>query len=301
MSSQRPPTWLVVSAFAAVYIIWGSTYLGIRLAIDSIPPLLMAGARSLIAGLVLYVTMRWRGAARPAPIHWRNASIIGMALLLIGNGGVSWAQQTVPTAVAALMVAGTPLWINLMDWLRPAGKRPFPGVFVGMIVGFAGVAMIAFSKGPSGSSVVDPIGAAMLLLASFSWAAGSIFSRHAQQPSNPLLTVGMQMIMGGVQLLLVGALAGELTDFRLSAVTATSAWAFVYLTFLGSLIGFTAYVWLLQVSTPARVSTYAYVNPFIAVLLGQLVLHERLPPSTLFAGGLIIAAVVLITMAGARR
>jgi drug/metabolite transporter (DMT)-like permease len=297
----RPALWLVLTAFAAVYLIWGSTYLGIRLAIDSMPPLLMAGARFLIAGLILYCLMRFRGEARPAAIHWRNATIIGAALLLAGNGGVSWAQQTVPSSIAALMVAATPLWINLMDWLRPHGKRPPSGVFVGILLGFIGVTLIALGKSPGGQNVIDPLGAAMLLAAPFCWAGGSIFSRHALQPSNPLLTIGMQMMAGGILLLIAGAITGELPHFQLSRITATSAWAFVYLTLIGSLVGFTAYVWLLQVSTPARVSTYAYVNPFIAVLLGHLVLHERLPSLVLFAGALIIAAVVVITSAGSRK
>jgi drug/metabolite transporter (DMT)-like permease len=297
----RPALWLVLTAFAAVYLIWGSTYLGIRLAIDSMPPLLMAGARFLIAGLILYALMHFRGEERPAAVHWRNATIIGAALLLAGNGGVSWAQQTVPSSIAALMVAATPLWINLLDWLRPRGKRPRAGVFVGILLGFMGVTLIALGKSPGGQSVIDPLGAAMLLAAPFCWAGGSIFSRHAQQPSNPLLAIGMQMIAGGILLLIAGAITGELPHFQFSRITATSAWAFVYLTLIGSLVGFTAYVWLLQVSTPARVSTYAYVNPFIAVSLGHLVLHERLPSLVLFAGALIIAAVVVITSAGSRK
>jgi drug/metabolite transporter (DMT)-like permease len=164
-----------------------------------------------------------------------------------------------------------------------------------------GVTLIALGKSPGGQSVIDPLGAAMLLAAPFCWAGGSIFSRHAQQPSNPLLAIGMQMIAGGILLLMAGAITGELPHFQLSRITSTSAWAFVYLTLIGSLVGFTAYVWLLQVSTPARVSTYAYVNPFIAVLLGHLVLHERPPSLVLFAGALIIAAVVVITSAGSRK
>jgi drug/metabolite transporter (DMT)-like permease len=255
----------------------------------------------LVAGLILYGVMRWRGIPRPKVAHWRDAAIIGAALLLVGNGGVSWAQQTVPSSIAALMVAAVPLWMLLMDWLRPQGRRPGAATFVGLVLGFTGVALIVLGKDAGGASVIDPLGAFLLLLAALCWAGGSIFSRHAAKPENPLLTVGMQMIAGGLLLLLAGVITGELPRFHPSLITATSWWAFFYLTFIGSLVGFTAYVWLLQVSTPARVSTYAYVNPFIAVLLGRLVLDEPLPRMVILAGSLILGAVVLITLRTAKR
>ncbi len=296
-----PPTWLVLSAFAAVYVIWGSTYFAIHLAVQTMPPLLMAGARFLIAGVVLYAIMRRRGAVRPDPIHWRDASIIGALLLLGGNGGVSWAQQTVPSGISALVVAATPLWMNLIDWLRPAGRRPGAAVFAGLALGFAGVVLIGFSRDHVGQRIVSPIGAAVLLLATLCWAFGSVFSRHARQPASPLLAIGMQMITGGATLLLAGLAGGELTRVHPAAFSQASVIAFIYLTVFGSLVGFTAYVWLLQVSTPARVSTYAFVNPFIAVLLGYFFLAEPLPGSVLLAGALIIAAVILIVLRNVQR
>ncbi|MHA3772738.1 EamA family transporter [Verrucomicrobiota bacterium sgz303538] len=298
---STPPLWLVLAAFAAVYVIWGSTYLGIRLAIDSIPPLMMAGARSLIAGLLLYIVVRLRGAPRPEPVHWRNATIIGAALLLVGNGGVSWAQQTVPSSIAALIIAATPLWINLIDWLRPHGRRPHNLVFSGIALGFVGVALIVWSKDSHGRSVVDPLGAMMLLAASLSWAAGSVFARHARLPATMLLSIAMQMISGGALLLVSSVAMGEMKHLHFGAITTQSAWAFAYLTLLGSLVGYTAYAWLLQVTTAARVSTYAFVNPLIAVLLGRLVLHEPLPKTVLAAGGCILGAVALITLRGGGR
>jgi drug/metabolite transporter (DMT)-like permease len=299
--TRVPPFWLIVAAFAAVYLIWGSTYLGIRLAIDSMPPLLMGGTRFILAGAVLYPLMRRIGAARPRRIEWRSAAIIGAFLLLVGNGGVTWAQQTVASSIAALMVAATPLWINLIEWLRPHGKRPPASVFAGLALGFAGVTLIVLSKGTTGSSVVNPTGAALLLIATLCWACGSIFSRHAPQNESALLNIAMQMLCGGAFMLLAGLALGEARQFHPAQITAISAWAFVYLTLVGSLVGFTAYVWLLQVSTPARVSTYAYVNPFIAVLLGRLVLHEPLPGRVLLAGACIIAAVMLITSTASGR
>ena len=293
-----PPRWLVLVAFAVVYGLWGSTYLGIRIAIDSIPPLLMGGARFLAAGIVLYTIMRMRGAQRPKFIHWKNAASVGALLLLIGNGGLTWAEQTVPSNIAALVIASTPMWIIIFDWLRPNGRRPHPSVFAGLILGFTGVGLTIASRDRLGHSVADPLGAAILLVAAVSWAAGSVFSRHSRQPESALLAVAMQMIAGGSLLLMFGAAAGELRGFDFHRITPESGYAFLYLILCGSLIGFTAYVWLLQVSTPARVSTYAFVNPLIAVVLGRVFRHEVLPDSVLLAGALIVAAVGLIVLRG---
>jgi drug/metabolite transporter (DMT)-like permease len=293
-----PAVWKVLAAFAAVYLIWGSTYLGIRLAIDSIPPFFMAGARFVIAGGVLYGVMRGLGAARPTLVQWRDATILGALLLLVGNGGMTWAETRVPTNIAALTVAGTPVWMLLLDWIRPGGRRPHGLVFAGLGLGLAGVALIVFSRDAQGHSVVDPGGAVMLLSASLCWAAGSIFSRHARQPASALLAIAMQMLMGGVLMSLTGFALGEGSRLHWEQITPLSAAAFVYLTVFGSLIGFTCYVWLLRVSTPARVSTYAFVNPLIAVVLGRLVLGEALPAGVLVAGTLILAAVILITVKG---
>jgi drug/metabolite transporter (DMT)-like permease len=300
-TSTTAPLGLVLAAFAAVYLIWGSTYLGIRLAIDSIPPFLMAGARFLTAGVILYAVMRARGATAPRKRHWVSAFVLGALLLLAGNGGVSWAQQTVPSGLAALVVAAVPLWIMLVDWLRPNGCRPTRVVLLGLAAGFAGVVLLVVGKNQAGHRLVDPAGAIVLLFATLCWAFGSVYSRHAAKPPSALLTVAMQMMAGGFLQLLVGFALGEGTAFSWSSVTTASAWAFVYLTLVGSLIGFTAYAWLLQVSTPAKVSTYAYVNPLIAVALGHLVLGEEVPKSALMAGALILAAVILITRRAAAR
>jgi drug/metabolite transporter (DMT)-like permease len=255
----------------------------------------MAGTRFVIAGGILYVGMRLWGAERPTLQHWKSGVILGALLLLAGNGGVSWAELTVPSGITALVIAAVPLWILLVDWLRPGGRRPGKLVVVGLMVGFAGVTMIVGSRNSLGGHVVEPIGAVVLLFATLSWAIGSIYSRHAAKPSSALMAIATQMIAGGVLQLIFGALIGELNTFDVGKITSSSAWAFVYLTLIGSLVGFTAYVWLLQVSTPARVSTYAYVNPVIAVLLGSLVLNEAVPQSVAIAGVLVLAAVILIT------
>ena len=297
---SRPPQWLVVAAFAAVYVIWGSTYLGMAIAIESIPPLIMAGSRVVIAGTLLFAVMRLRGVSAPQPVHWINSACVGGLLLCAGNGGVTWAEQTVPSGIAALVVAAVPLWMLLIDWLRPRGHRPPALVFLGLALGFAGVALIVLGRDGAGNRLIDPVGGFVLLGATIAWAIGSIWSRHLEKPADALLSVAMQMIMGGVLLLVCGGVAGEFAQFRWSAITAASGWAFIYLTFVGSLVGFTAYVWLLQVSTPARVSTYAYVNPLIAVLLGGLWRGEPLPQSVLAAGGVILAGVIIITRRGGR-
>jgi len=291
---------LVIAAFAAVYLIWGSTYLGIRLAIDSIPPLLMAGVRFMLAGCILYGAMRSFGAARPNRLHWRSAFIIGGLLLLGGNGGVVWAQQTVPSGIAALVVAAVPLWIILVDWLRPEGKRPNALVWLGLAVGFGGVVLLVMGKNQLGQRIVNPAGAIALIFATLTWAFGSVYSRHAPKPGSALLSVAMQMMAGGLLQFIAGFALGEAHRFSWERITPASAWAFVYLTLVGSLVGFTAYVWLLQVSTPARVSTYAYVNPLIAVALGHWILKEPVPKSILLAGALILTAVILITRRGTR-
>lgn len=298
---EAPPLWLVLAAFAALYIVWGSTYLGIRIAIDSIPPFFMAGSRFVVAGAVLYAFMRMRGAARPTAPQWVAATITGGLLLLAGNGGVTWAEQLVPSGITALVIAAVPAWIALADWLRPGGKRPGALALAGIVIGFVGVSLLVSGRTATGAHLVHPAGAVALVMATLLWSIGSIYSRHSPKPANTMLAIGMQMMAGGGLQLLTGLVLGEAHRFSWAAITPSSAWAWVYLTSIGSLVGFTAYVWLLQVSTPARVSTYAYVNPLIAVLLGHLVLHEAVPTGVALAGGLILGAVVLLTLKTAKR
>ncbi|HHY84099.1 MAG TPA: EamA family transporter [Verrucomicrobia bacterium] len=288
-----PPFGWVVAAFAAIYVIWGSTYLGIRYGVETIPPFLMAGSRFLVAGLILYAFAFVRSGERPSLRQWRVAAVAGALMLLLGNGGVTWAEQVIPSSVAALLVALTPLWMVLMDWARPRGVRPSNSVIQGLVVGFLGVAVLTSGQG-RGQGTFYAWGVAALMLASMCWAWGSLYTRHADKPKSALLSVAMQMITGGALLMLAGVLAGELHSFSWSRISTGSAVAWLYLTIAGSLIGFPAYVWLLQVSTPARVSTYAYVNPFIAVLLGCTIGREPLSSNLFIAGALIIVAVALI-------
>jgi drug/metabolite transporter (DMT)-like permease len=297
--AHKAPAWLVVAAFATVYLVWGSTYLGIRYAVDSIPPFMMAGARHLVAGVVLFAFVYWRGVAMPKWIEWRDAAIAGILMLVIGNGGVTWAEQRIPSGVTALLVALVPLWMVLLDWFRPGGTRPRVWVSVGLLMGIAGVTLLARGHGEHHESAYG-WSVAALMIASICWAWGSLFSRSARKPKSPLLAVAMQMIAGGTVLLLLAAAQGEFGRFAFNHVTRVSFGSWLYLTIAGSLIAYTAYVWILQVSTPARVATYAYVNPLIAVILGCTFGHEMFSRELIVAGALIVLAVVLIVRGGAQ-
>jgi drug/metabolite transporter (DMT)-like permease len=294
-NSARRSRLRVVLAFAAIYLIWGSTYLAIRFAIETLPPLLMAGTRFVVAGTLLYSWTRLRGAPRPARLHWSAAAIVGGLMLLGGNGGVSWAEQRVFSSLAALLIATVPLWMALLDWRRRGGVRPSGGGAVGLIFGFVGVALLVSPGELAGSSHMDPVGAIVLLLAALSWAAGSLYSRQAQLPGSPLLAISMEMLAGGVLLLAAGLVTGEGARLELSQVSPRSVLALGYLIVFGSLMAFSAYIWLLRVSTPARASTYAYVNPVVAVFLGWALGGEPLTLRTLLAAAVIVAAVVIIT------
>ncbi len=295
LQSRAPTALGLIAAFAAVYLIWGSTYLAIRFALDSMPPFLMAGARHFTAGVILYIYARVRGAEKPSVKHWRATAIIGILLLFGGNGGVVWAEQHVSSGVTALMVATVPLWMVLTDWLRPKGKRPTVGVVLGLIVGFAGMVLLVRSGGDKADVAIRPLGAIVLTFACLWWSIGSIYSRHAPLPKSPLLTTAMEMLAGGIVLTIFGMFAGDWAKLHFSAISLKSLLSLAYLIVFGSLIAFSAYVWLLQVSTPARVGTYAYVNPIVAVLLGWMFAGEPLTKHMLDAAAVIVLGVVIIT------
>lgn len=291
--AATPTPGRVALAFAAIYLIWGSTYLAIRVAIDTLPPFLMAGIRFGIAGGALYLWLRLRGTPRPTRVHWRTAAVVGGLLLMGGNGGVVWAEQTVPSGLTAVLIATVPLWMAAFEWVR-GGRRPSPGATVGLPAGFAGVALLV-APWELGGGRIDPAGAAVLLFAAACWAAGSLYSRRAPLPDSPLASTAMQMMAGAAFLLVAGTATGEWSGLRPASVSPASAAALVYLITVGSLVGFSAYIWLLKVSTPAKVSTYAYVNPVVAVALGSALLREALTARTLLGVAVILGSVVLIT------
>jgi drug/metabolite transporter (DMT)-like permease len=291
---KNPPRSKLIMAFAAVYIIWGSTYLAIRFGVETIPPFMMAGTRFMIAGLLMYGWARFRGAQPPTRIEWRSAAIIGILLLFVGNGGVTWAEQRVPSSIAALLVATVPMWIVILDWLWHGALRPRLGVIIGLLVGFVGVLMLIGPDQLLGHNRIDLAGVGVLMVACMAWGVGSLYSRRAVLPSSPVLATSMEMLAGGAVLFLVSAFTGEFQRFN-PAMVSTRSWLSVgYLSVFGSIIGFTAYVWLLRVVHASRVATYAYVNPVIAIFLGWSLAGEEFTLQMLFAAAVIISAVVLI-------
>lgn len=287
----------ILAAFASIYLIWGSTYLAIRYAVQTIPPFLMGGLRFLVSGALLYIWARYRGAPRPTRIHWRNAIIAGGFLLLGGNGAVVWAEQFVPSGLTALLVSILPFWLVIIEWVRPPRRRPAGAVLFGLVLGFIGIIVLVGPGSLGGHGDVRPAGAIVLILGSLSWAIGSFYSRDAKLPDSGLMTTGMEMLGGGALLLIVGALTGELGQFDIHRISTASAVGLLYLITFGSLLGFTSYIWLLDKVSPARLGTYAYVNPVVAVILGWLIAGERFSARTVVAAVIVICAVALLTTA----
>jgi drug/metabolite transporter (DMT)-like permease len=295
LGASRARIWV---ALAIVYVVWGSTYLGIDLAVRTIPPFLMAAVRFLVAGALLYAWAIRRGdrSNRPSARHWLSAFLIAAPMLAVGNAAVGWAEQTLDTGTASLIIASVPLWLALLDRLFYA-QRLARAVVLGLVIGFAGVGLLV---APGGAGGAGSRAAFVLVFSSLAWATGSLYSRHAQLPSRPLVGAAMQMLAGGVMLTVVAAAGGELERVHPSAISLESWLGLAYLVAVGSLIGFTTYMWLLRAAPTSLVGTYAYVNPVVAVLLGTILLGESLTWRTLVGGGIIVASVALIVRAPTR-
>ena len=288
----------LIAAFAAVYIVWGSTYLAIRFAVETLPPLLMAGARFALAGAILLVWSRLHsGEPAPTRLDWRTGLVSGGLLLVGGNGLVVWAEQRVPSGITALLVAVVPLWMVLLDWLRPRGRRPHPLVFVGLALGLGGLAMLVGPSAGGGGDKTDLTGAILLVVASLSWAAGSLYTQHAPKASSGMNGSATQMLAGGAVLIVAGLLSGEASQLDLTHASTRSILGFFYLVSFGSLLGYTAYIYLLGHTSAAKASTYAYVNPVVAVFLGWALAHEAVTTRTVVAAAVILAGVAIITVA----
>jgi drug/metabolite transporter (DMT)-like permease len=286
----------LIAAFAAIYVIWGSTYLGIRVAVETMPPFAMAGARFLAAGGLLFAFLRLRGAPAPTRAQWRVNAIGGTFLLLGGNGLVAWAEQFLPSGITALVIGVQPLFFVLTEWAWPGGTRPTATIMAALLLGFAGVAWLAAPWDDPSHGGLDIGGVLAILLACVSWAIGSIYIRHTKHGLDPLYASSLQMLAGGASLALAAAVHGDFAHLDPAAISGRSWVAFVYLAIVGSLVGFSTFVWLIKHSTPARVSTYAYVNPIVAVFLGWLILREPITSRTIVASIVIVAAVVIITI-----
>ncbi len=293
--NARPSRTALLFGFLTIYVVWGSTYLGIRVAVETMPPFLMAGTRFAVAGVLFFAALMVRGARWPTPAQWRDHAIVGACLLLGGNAVVAWAEQSVPSGLTTLMLGGSPLIMVLMEWLRPGGAKPAPGLWLGFAVGIAGLAMLLGPGALPREMQPKPLAIAALFVACVSWWAGSLLGKHSRSGADPMMAAAIQMVCGSGFMLLAGVLMGELPRVHLAAISGRSWLAWSYLVVVGSLIAFPVYNWLLKHSTAARVSTYAYVNPVVAVVLGWAVLGEPLTPRIALAAAVIVGAVAIIT------
>ncbi|MDQ3937696.1 MAG: EamA family transporter [Chloroflexota bacterium] len=292
-TGDRAPGWLIWLALLIVYVVWGSTYLAIKLVVETMPPLLSASARFLVAGLVVYgvlVARRGPGVIRLTRAELLGAGFVGLALLLGGNGLVMLGERHVPSGLAALIIAVVPLWVMVLRLAFSESVRR--GTLLGVLVGFAGVGVLVLPRGMSGDVALG--GMLMLVLAGASWAIGSYYSRRLSLPGDPLVSTSAQLILGGLGLAAAGLVSGELGLVRFERFSAESVISLVYLVLFGSILAYTAYTWLLQATTVSKVSTYAYVNPVVAILLGWLVLREQITLSIIVGGAMIVVAVGVV-------
>ncbi len=293
------PRARVLLAFASIYLIWGSTYLFMRFAVETLPPIALAGVRYFLAGAILFAIASWRRTPEPAPVPWRGHALVG-TLLTAGNGSVALAVQRIPSGVAALLVAFTPCVMVLLEWLWRKGARPTVGVIIGLVLGIVGVLALV---GPRafGGEPIDAIGAGTVLFGSMAWAAGSVYSRTLPRYVSALRTSAVQMLAGGIVVSAIALFTGDFARFDPGRASFLSVFSFAYLVLVGSLLGYSSYMYLLGVTSAARASTYAFVNPVVAVLLGAVFAGEPLSPRVLVAGLVIVVAVALITLYGSER
>ena len=298
MAPTAPARAHLVVAYLIVYLVWGSTYLAIREAIATLPPLGMAGARFVVAGGILYIIATLRRSPQPTPRQWRMALVIGALLLLGGNGSVVLAERRLSSGVAALLIATEPLSVALLAWGFPGGSRPSLRTVLGIVCGIAGVVVLVSSHSGFGGEQLDLVGTGLVVVSGFCWALGSLIGSGiaAKDRLPSMMSSGAQMLLGGGLLLIVSVAIGEPATFHLAAVSPRSWFSFWYLVVAGSLVGFSAYSWLVEHEPPQRVATYAFVNPAVAVLVGWALAGEPVGSGTLIAGGLITVAVMLIVL-----
>ncbi len=294
-TEARPPSWKILLAFAVIYFVWGSTFLAIRVGVHEVPPFLLAAFRFVVAGLVLYGWMRLRGTPSPTYREWAGASLMGTLIFLVDYGCVFWAEQRVPSGIAAVVLATIPVFITLLEIIFLRTQRLTLRLGLALVVGICGVAVLMSRSMSLGEVPVDRAGALALVVAAFTWSLATILSRKLPLPASKPMSAAAQMLTGGVQLLVLATLSRELVGFRIQAVSWNAWFALVYLITAGSIVGFTAYIWLLHYESPTKVGTYAYVNPVVAVALGYLAGGEVVGPRTLLGTLLVLVSVITIT------
>ncbi len=290
----RPPRWQLVLGFLCIYLVWGTTYLAIRMAIETLPPLLMAGVRWVIAGSLLWGWSAWKGEARATWTQLGVAAASGLFLLLGGNGGVTWAEQRVPSGVTSLIVASIPLWIALLETWLPGGRRLTPAAWGGVLMGLVGLALLIGPERLAGGERYDLTGVGVLLVGCTLWAAGTVFQKRWTLPTSPIFASAVMMLAGGSGLAVLGAVLGEGSRFHPAEVSARSWAAMAYLVVFGSAVGFSTYTWLLRAVSPQKAATYAYINPVVAVIAGWLWAGEALNARVILPMLVICAAVAIL-------
>ena len=293
----RPPTWKILLAFATIYLVWGSTFFAIRVGVREVPPFLLAAMRFLVAGMVLYAWARSRGVSAPTGAEWRGAIMLAVLIFVMDYGGVFWAERRVPSGIAAVMLATIPVFMAISEILIVKTQRLTGRLAIALLLGISGVAVLVNHSSALGDAAIDGVGACVLLLAAVSWSIASALSRKLPSPSVKTMSSAAQMCVGGALLTIVAASVGEFHEFHPAAISAKAWFALAYLIVPGSIVGFTAYVWLLHHESPTKVGTYAYVNPIVAVLVGYFLGGETIGVRTIAGTALVLVSVIVITTA----
>lgn len=299
-STARPAQWKILLAYATIYIVWGSTYLSIRIGVHEFPPFLMAAIRFFVAGSVLFLWLRFQGVPSPTRKEWAGAFLLGTLMFLIDYSCLFWAEQKTDSGVAAVVLATIPLFITLLEIVFLGTLRLTVRLGAGLVLGLFGVAVLTNSSTSFGAAVIDRAAALALTVASLGWSIGTIVARKLQQPASKPMGAAIQMLLGGAQIFVLSAVAGEFPRFHLEAISGNAWFALIYLIIAGSLVAYTAYVWLLHHESPTRVGTYAYVNPVVAVVIGYLFGGEHIGLRTILGTVLVLVSVVTVTTASKR-
>jgi drug/metabolite transporter (DMT)-like permease len=300
-ATSRPAAWKVLLAFAIIYFVWGSTFLAIRVGVREVPPLLLAGIRFFVAGIVLYVWMRAKGEASPTTREWGAATLLAFLIFVIDYGCLFWAERRVPSGIAAVMMATIPAFMAVSEILILRTQRPTPRLALALLLGLGGVAVLMSRSLSLGGAPIDTVGACALIVGAIGWSVASALTRKLLLPASKVMSSGSQMLAGGVLLMLAAAIFGEFRGFRVESVSRGAWFALAYLIIAGSIIGFTAYVWLIHHESPTKVGTYAYVNPVVAVLVGYFFGGEALGTRTILGTLLVLISVIVITTARGKK